>query len=156
MQLEEYTSIVSIDSLTVSELKYKFDERLTKAKENSTFYFRYTPEFDSVNFTKAEKSLSVDFPFLFLASTENPETGKEKDNTIFFNLSVIFSLELTTQKTLKISDTLKDEIVRNFLPRILQPYFRQIVSEMLVKSGLPPLQLPVYQGVIRKNKGKKA
>jgi len=73
-----------------------------------------------------------------------------------------FSLDVTLRSLLKcdcdvsVTEELQNEILKDFLPSLAKPYFFSLVTEAVVKAGLPTLKMNVFVGSEVKKRKKEA
>ena len=96
------------------------------------------------NFTQDKNNfLKIIQPVKFEMHKQSNE--KEDNESLFFILNVIY--EVTYKLNKKINKQLFDEYSKNYLPKILHPYIRELIASQMTKAGLPPIQIPLFENV---------
>jgi len=97
---------------------------------------------ESSRYEKISTSLLGVFQDMIFTIFEMKEKD-EKTKKSIFDLKVTFYLLFKTKE--KIDDEIFDLFVKNDIPVKIHPYFREVVSNMLMRAGLPAITIPIYE-----------
>jgi hypothetical protein len=145
MILKEFLSEVNINSVTIPEYCYYFDQ--TKFESGASLYYQFFVDEKKVSFKQKGGKIDIKIPYFFSASTKEGVKSRKNKEEIFFSLDIIYNLIITLEKEIEIEEDLKKAFIERIAPRILHPYFRQSVAESLQKAGLPQLNLPLFENL---------
>jgi hypothetical protein len=145
MTITEYAKDADIFSLTVPKLEYVFfDEKITSKSE---LLYSFSPITDKITFLQKSGDIIVRFPMKFSASRKHESEDEHEKENLFFELTVEYKIVFRSKNKAKVPEQIKKEILEQFVPRIVHPYFRQTVADALQKAGLPPLQIPLIESL---------
>lgn len=145
MTLEALLAMMNIEDISIPTCGYHFDR--DKLKDGASFYYQFLIDEKKVSVIQSAKTIDMMIPYTFAASTDATKKSTGKKQEIFFSLEVKYHIGITIKEEILIEDDLKKAFVESVAPRILHPYFRQIVADSLQKAGLPQLNLPFFENI---------
>lgn len=145
MTIVEYAQDADIFSLSVPKLEYVFLEE--KMSEKSKLLYSFSPVTDKITLLQKSGDVIVTYPMEFSASNKQDSGDDYEKGGLFFELKVEYKIVCRSKKKTKVPEQVKKELLEQVVPRVVHPYFRQTVAEALQKAGLPPLQIPLIEGL---------
>ncbi|HCJ95335.1 MAG TPA: hypothetical protein DHV69_09185 [Sphaerochaeta sp.] len=145
MTIVEYAQDADIFSLSVPKLEYVFLEE--KMSEKSKLLYSFSPVTDKITLLQKSGDVIVTYPMEFSASNKQDSGDDHEKGGLFFELKVEYKIVFRSKKKTKVPEQVKKELFEQVVPRVVHPYFRQTVAEALQKAGLPPLQIPLIEGL---------
>ncbi len=138
-QYEDFCKGIEIEQINVIELAFKKLKNPFN-KKDELIWFTYNAGDASYNHI-SENKLAIFQKYSFDAYEETKtRKGEKRDD--------FFTLEATFELVYKTENEMNDEIFDSFSDRIsiiCHPFFREILSTSLMKSGMPPTNLPLLQ-----------
>lgn len=138
-QYEDFCKGIEIQQINVIELSFQKHKNPSN-KKDELIWFSYNAGDASYNHI-SENELVVLQKYFFNAYEEKKtRKGEERED--------VFELEATFELIYKTENKMNDEIFASFSDRIsiiCHPFFREILSSSLMKSGMPPTNVPLLQ-----------
>jgi len=139
-RIEKFVEEIELISISLEKLNYQLFEK-NSLKENGPIQIRFGFESENPEIKNDEDFIVIKQPI----SYEMLIDPKEKNATKLFELFATFLVEINSKE--HYSNKIIDEYSKNYLPRILHPYLRELISDSLNRVNLPNLPIPIYESL---------
>ncbi|MHC1691905.1 MAG: protein-export chaperone SecB [Sphaerochaetaceae bacterium] len=141
---------IKIQDISISSLSYSCHKRkLQEGQEaKKPIYYQFSIDDSHAEINVEKDRIFILFPLVFQIAHDFPKEGKTE---LLVKLSAKYALCFESIENItEIPASVKKEFLGSYIPRIIHPYFRQLITDSLGKMGLPPMQLPLYENIKEK------